>query len=254
VYKENLGGSLFSEARKSYQHFISDEIVQLCDAVDPHEVSSFPELYERGDMWLEVLIRSSAYHVVAVVSLFGEHICEICAGRSGPEMSSLCNGNLRPNGDTTVLVDSIERMKAPQWAGGKLRPCRSIVWLKRFNVCNSRLAQPVNLSGEPVYIPPDQGFLLKDRELTGFGIGSGTVVNQRPDSLIQGCAQTLEVVAANQIDVHMGLLSMDSVANLIPFRFFLGDHGMGVGTEFVHGLSQSVQVTLRPLGLVMSIG
>jgi hypothetical protein len=41
----------------------------------------------------------------------------------------------------------------------------------------------------------------------------------------------LEIVSADQINRHMGLLEMDAVSDLIQFRFFLGGDGMRVLTE-----------------------
>ncbi len=51
----------------------------------------------------------------------------------------------------------------------------------------------------------------------------------------------------------MGLLQVDAVSHLIPFRFFLGDDGMGIRTENIDSFTQAIQVTLCPLGLPMSI-
>jgi hypothetical protein len=80
------------------------------------------------------------------------------------------------------------------------------------------------------------------------------MIDKRPHRLIQRGSQTLEEVSADEVDRHMGLLSIDTVSDLIPFRFVLGSDGMGIRTKRADSFSQIVQVTLCPLGLPMSIG
>ena len=50
--RENPSVVLFREARKTYQHFISDEVVYLRDVFNIQEDSGFlfTKLYERGDV------------------------------------------------------------------------------------------------------------------------------------------------------------------------------------------------------------
>jgi hypothetical protein len=143
-------------------------------------------------------------------------------------------------------------VEAPERTGGKWKPYRSIVWLNRLDVIYGGRTEPINLLIEsPLRLRVQRFF--KDRELAGVGIGARPMVNEGPHSLIQSSTQTLEVVTADQVDRHMGLLEIDAISDLIPFQFLLGSDGMGVRTEYADSLSQVVQVTLCPLGLPMSI-
>jgi hypothetical protein len=152
-----------------------------------------------------------------------------------------------------MLVDPVQFVKAPKRTRGKWKPCRSIVWLNRFDVIDGGGAEPINFLIESSLRFRFQRF-LKNREFARFGIGTGSIVNEGPYSLIQSGAQTLEVVSADQVDGHMGLLEIDAISDLIPFQFLLGSDGMGIRTERADSFSQVVQVTLCPLGLPMSIG
>ena len=81
VYQENPSVSLIRLARECYKHFVSDEIVQLAYLIDVHKDSILwlAENYERGNLWLEVLIRSSTHNIEAIIGLLIANFCEICA-------------------------------------------------------------------------------------------------------------------------------------------------------------------------------
>jgi hypothetical protein len=246
--------ALLRTARETYQHFISDEVVQLSDFVDFHKDSSlrFAENYERGNLWLEILIRSSTHHIEAIIGSFFFYFCEICAGNHESKMIPGGEGNPLLHGNSPMLVNPVQFVEAPKRTTSEWKPCRSIVWLKRFDVIDGGRAETVNFSVESTLRFGVQRF-FKNREFAHFGIGASPVINQGPYSLIQGGTQTLEVVSADQVDRHMGFFGVDAISDLTPFQFLLGSDGMGIRTERADSFSQSVQMTLCPLGLPMSI-
>jgi hypothetical protein len=129
------------------------------------------------------------------------------------------NRELRSNRDSSMFVDTIQLVQAPQRIGTG-RACRSIVWLNRFDIGDGFLGETLNL---PVELVPSfriEG-LGENREFTGIRISAGSVVDQRPDGVIERSSQTLENISKDQENRHMGLLKFNSISNLIHFRFFL---------------------------------
>jgi hypothetical protein len=152
-----------------------------------------------------------------------------------------------------MLVDPIQLVKTPEMTNADGRTCRSIVWLNRFDIGDSRSGKPISFPVE--LLPIIRGKRLgKDRELTGIRIGASSVVDQGPDSLVECCSQTLKKIPENQKQIHMGLLKLDAVSNPIQFRFVLGRDGVGIVAEGKDFRFQAIQVKLRPIGLTTSIG
>jgi hypothetical protein len=255
VYTENPKFSLLQTARESYQHFISDETVQLSNLLDVHKDSSlrFAENYKCGNLWLEVLIRSSAYHVEAIIGSLFADFCEVCSRDYQSKMLPMGERDLGLDADSSVLIDPVQLMQAPQRVDGKWQPCRSIVWLKRFDVVDSGRTETIDFSVESRQILGVRRLMFKNGEFARFGVFPASVINQRPNSLIESSSQALEIVSAEEINRHMGLLFADTIADLIPFRFLIGSDGMGIRAEVPNCHHKFVQMTLCPLGLPMSI-
>ena len=57
----------------------------------------------------------------------------------------------------------------------------------------------------------------------------------------------------DQIDRHMGLLEMNAISDLIPFRFFIDNHGVGISTERIDGIPECIQVNLCPFNLPIGV-
>jgi hypothetical protein len=159
---------------------------------------------------------------------------------------------MRPNRDPSVLVDPVQFMETPERAGGKWSPCRSIVWLNRFDIRDCGERESMRLPVEPF-----PRFSIKrigeHWKRAVFGISSGPMADEGPNGLIERSPQALEIVPADQINRHMGLLDPDAVSDLIPFRFLIGSDGIGISTEFADLHPEIIQVTLRPVGLTASI-
>ncbi len=115
-----------------------------------------------------------------------------------------------------MLIDPVHFVKTPEVTGREWKSRRSIVWLNRFDVGDGGITQPVNLGFESISSFGVQR-LLKHREFAGFGVNPLSVVDERPNSLIECSSQTLEKIPADEIDRHMRLLEINTVSDLIPF-------------------------------------
>ena len=163
------------------------------------------------------------------------------------------DSELRYDRDSSVFVDSIQLVEAPNLIGTDGRAIRSIVWLNRFDIGDGFVGETLNL---PVELSPIFGIegLGENREFTRLRIAAGPMVDQGPDSLIKCSSQTLKNIPKDQKNIHMGLLKLDLISNPIQFRFLLNGDCMGIFAEGGDFLSQAIQVKLCPLGLPMSVG
>lgn len=143
---------LFREACQSWEHVVSDQIVYFNDVLDLQDDSRllFAKLYERGDVWLEMLVWSGTHYVVAIICSFSAHRSKISRqGRqASPEYGSSGDINAGRHGNSSMLVDSVQFMKAPERIGTNWRSIRSIVWLNRFDIADCFVGEPLHLPVE----------------------------------------------------------------------------------------------------------
>lgn len=233
---------LLNAARKSWQHIVSDEVVYLLNPVkvDGDPSISLSENYARGTSWCEALIRSGANYLAAIFSR-----CDVIG------VNLVNDRSHRPDGDSPVLVDPVHLMKLPQKVSSDWYPCRSVVWLKRFEDVDSfrRYSLRVSDEGFPVSGVVD----LEDRELRPVGIGM-TDVRERPNGLIQSRSEALEDVSRDEKEVDVGMLKRNSITSARSFSILIGHNCVGIRrNEPKDSCTEIIQMNFRPLGLPVRI-
>jgi hypothetical protein len=255
----SLSGRLLSEASKSWEYVVSDKMVHVFNPAERNPSSpALAEDYYRGECWFEVLIGTSTDYFVAIVRAFDDHGFQFTHSFRNAKNTPRNTREHGANGNSAVLVDSVQFMKLPQKAVGCWRPCRSIIWLKRFDKRDSFIRYSENLLVEssPLF---GVGGISEDRELGPVGVGV-LEAGERPNSLIKSGSQTLEHVRSYKENGHMRVLDVNAVKYCIPFGILLGDYSIGItdnrpaSHKGVDCDPQLVKVYLRPLGLETGIG
>lgn len=244
---------LFSQASQSWQHIICDELVYLIESTEGNADAGFllTKNYDRGQCWWEVLVGTSTEYIAAIISNLRSEQSKI-APNGNSECTPGNSGNHGSHKNSAMLVDSVQLMQLPKLRGCQGRACRSVVWLKRFDKLDSFVRYAENLSVKSL-----SGLSVKrfseNRELSPVGIGV-LQASYGPDGLIQRCSQALEYIGGDQENADMWMLDLDTIANSILPRLFMGREG--IGFRFSESLDCNLKffkVYLRPLGLEISI-
>jgi len=249
------------EASESWEHSVSDKLVYLPKIINREDDlgSVIAKQYSRGDLWWEILISTKDSHIVAIVRIARNfHRTEVSDGSS--RMDHLVRkGDIASDKNLPVLFNVIDLVKLPQSNGVEWDSCRSIVWLKRFDILDRPCIKTLKESHEPITTSLVGGTVLPDGKLSPIGIRKFQI-NQRPNGMVKRRSQILDDIGSNQKNIDVGVIDLDAVANGIVFRLIVGAYGVGLlkivreGNEVsLDRFVEAIQVRLCPLGLPVSV-
>ena len=256
---------LLEEAHKSWDYFVSDEIVyegKLSDIKSPKILPTWIDDYRRGDFWFELVGRlrcsfggqeHTREHEHRLVLLM---YADSSDSRVVPTKSKL--GVDEGWRDDSVFVPIRQISKVAEHY--VFRPIPTVIRLKLLNLhMRSRREKANIIQAETT----DMGIarrqtLASEREQDAFGIFGrpgvvsigGTLVSERPSDMVKGCPQIRQNVPNDQgpIFLRFGLNSYRyDIAKAVKFACFPnGDLWLeqAVDTPF-----ESLDVYIRPLNL-----
>jgi len=179
---------LLEEARKSWNHIISDKVVY---AFDPGEVagntsSTVTEDYIKGDSWIELhLIFEGNRNRYAVILEAGDGK----NGRGSLGEMKLCA--IPTNGNSSMLIDIAHQVESPEKVLLNSGCIRSTMRLKRIDDMNGLNGHSASVLLESLLgfdIPP-----IQDRELRSLRIGA-VDLGECPNQLIEGRSQAVKEI------------------------------------------------------------
>ena len=245
--------SLREEARKSWQDFISDEIVYLPEPLARHGkcIHVFAEQYLNRDCWLEM-------HFTLEVEHQGEvhfnSIIETCPDELRPivhrEMDS---ERVIVQRDCSVFVHCPEFVQLPQGVVFKSTP--SFVRLKAIQGrchCSWEQLQPISVGG---IIKLEDG--KTDPPLFFFGKRSSAVkMCQSPSQLVQGGSEITDEIPEEHGDFlrHGFQLKPKDVQSIFKVGFFEDGAGLRIGEPAAQFNLKRVEMFLRPGGFYLDVG
>jgi len=255
---------LLDEARKSWDYFISDEIVYQAEVGDPEGVGrqeGYVKDYIEGRLWFEVVALGVGNEEPELVWLVEAYPRELVVAAE-PNPHEPVNW-----GDNAMLV--FVRQLAEDSEKFEFRPIRSVVWLKPFNIAMRLRRQKAEIVGDKSAKGGILGFhyaqgevntpllpLVQDDTLVGSVLhGKG------PSDVVERSSEITEDVADNQspsqtdpgIDVDLidvGALEDHArdVARKLQFALCAdGDFWLARGTT--NSSIEAVDVYIRPLNL-----
>ena len=229
---------LWEEARKSWDHFISNEIVY---AFDPSEVAndtlgSIAKRYIEGNVWIEVhlTLESSGDHyaIILEADMSSSGAVEFREGKLG---------HAAVNGNSSMLVEVAHFVKQPEERTPRMG---SVVRLKAIDSLQC-------ICGHSAGVLPELGLRLTipdfdDGEL-GVPMVSPRLIGERPNQLIKCSTKAVEEISNNQGDLVGGVLDFNPQSIESMFLIIFTDEGIRVRfKETLQFVPQSLQVYLRP--------
>jgi hypothetical protein len=239
---------LREEARESWDYAVSDKFVYSFDSGEvgldfPKEIA---KLYLEGHAWVECHLtfhaeRDIHYQVLAEKE-FGL--------RDGHRS---CNHASHPvNGNSHVLVDIAKFVQPPQKKALNIRTVRSVVRLKRFDDGHCLCGYTPSLPLESLDIA-----LLKNRELSAFGIGGGGSSRgfcQTPNKLVEGGSEIVKNVSSNEGEPVRDCRMYHPDDMPLIFNVILTSESIGFRfAENLEFLPETFQMFLRPSGLEIGV-
>jgi|HubBroStandDraft_5_1064220.scaffolds.fasta_scaffold88575_3 hypothetical protein len=237
---------LREEARKSWYHFVSDEIVYLAEAIDREfEGISLSEQYLNGECWLEVHLtrpcneqRNSHFQIICEAVVAHEPMQKII----GVSEANVVGRNRA----SAVLVEIPEFVQLPK--GIISKRCSSQVRLKRVNdVCHCGWKQttPVVIGGTP---------LLEDREINLSLLSSaerplGREMGQSPSKLIERRSETANEIPEQHRDYFRRRGNCDCYDVHSAFKIGFFADGVGFRGPLRQFPFERLEVFVRPTGL-----
>ncbi len=236
---------LREEARKSWEHIVSDEIVYVGDVVsseaDPGICVS--EGYANGASWVELHLTLGPKrhtHYSAIIE-------RLQLGNSHDRGGKLEVNKGGVDGNPPVLVDVAYCVEPPQKVVCHGIP--SMVRLKRFDDPDGpRWHSPGSQLQHPL-IPP---FLY--RKLNRSGRGRGSDLGQAPSQLIESGAKAITAVSNDQWNCARSGHQLDPQEIPLILNIILIGKSIGISlNKSAHLLPERVQVFLRPSGLQVGV-
>lgn len=241
---------LREEAIKSWEHFQSDDLVYLGNAINGLSNTGFvpAEGYLDGRFWLElqfVLTRERDANYVAIIRCFSDDV-----GFANPIEHSAQNGGITRN--SSVLVEVTYLVKPPQRVTFKSVP--SMVWLKRLNLTDGSVRDTRELPLESVtsFAVPH----LDDRKLD-VPRGYSPETRQSPHGLVEGRSQTVKDITSDQSNLRRNIVERNLYNVLLMFYVVIAGNGIGLRWRIAEGQEfpfESFEVRLRPTQLRVGIG
>ena len=240
---------LIEEARKSWNHAISDKIVY---SIEPFESNLNPSVhiaknYIEGNVWIECHLTFEAErnrHYVVLLD-FNRGL------QTRRKVRKPIMYHRAVNGNSSVLVNIANRVQSPEKTASDCCGIRSMVRLKRFDDVACICGHPGSLAlkGSPRLF----GEFIQDRELSSLR-QRRSQLSEIEDQLIQRRSQRVEEVSRNEGNMIGDLLWLnpDSVASIL--NIILKEKSIGL--RFVEGsklIPHCVKVFLRPFGLQIGI-
>ena len=234
---------LLEEARKSWDHVFSNEVVYSLDsikvAINPHVGIS--KDYFESNIWMEL-------HLVFETERETHYACIVEFDKWYETLRQPKIQNLSVSRDSPVLIDIAHLVQTPKQMTSDSWGIPSVIWLKRFNDGDC-------FCGNTFHIQPKLPRVssVENRELGIFGVTRGQF-SQTPHELIQGGSEAVEDIPDNEGNPVGRIRNGDPDAIPLAFKIILTQEG--IRFRFVEGLElvpQSLKVFLRPSCLEIGI-
>lgn len=241
---------LLKEARKSWEHVISDEVIYALDRfiVRRNAHGVIPKDYFEGNLWFEshltFVSQGHANHLLLLV--------ECCDGQQfGARIRKPKRELLAVDSDPSMLVDVAHTIEKGETMCRGIRP---VVWLKRFDdaLCDCGYSRRVLFKLRPV----SRGVVVEDRELSMRGISEAhSDFGKRPDRLIEGRPQTIKKITGDKRYLNRRIGENDANPVDLPFHIVLTPDSYRLGfKKGIDPIPQRIQVYLRPGCLQIGVG
>lgn len=231
---------LREEARKSWNHFVSDEIVYVLDSAKIAEnlIGNIAEKYIKRRLWIECHltfeVQRSAHHVLVLI--------EVEKVDRGPwKLRKSKIDRTAVNRNSSMFVNITKTIQAPE---EMRRWVRSIVRLKRLN--NPHCTCGHSLSPIGKLFARSRNVLVQDGKLRSIRVRQSQL-GELPNGLVKSTPQAVQQVTQNQRDFVRRIVDLDP--NLVPstLAIFLSENTYGFRfAEGVQTIPESVKVYLRP--------
>jgi hypothetical protein len=243
VYDEMLNYDpsfrLLEEARKSWDHVVSDKIVY---SVDPFQVALDSQVgiakdYLKGSVWVEV-------HVTFQVGFKAKrdvHHTILPARKSKNAFRHLKINGRTVHRNSHMLVDDAHLVQTPQEMALHGLGIPSRIWLKRFDDGRCLCEHAASLRSKHFVI-----LLSKNRELRVSGIRPRQLC-QAPYKLIQSRPEVVKNISNDERNSIGGISYLDGDSTPLIFRIVLGAKLARFGfEEDAQFLPQSIKMFFRP--------
>lgn len=244
--------SLREEARKSWEHRISDKIVHL-DKVFVSEYEAFTRLVDfklNFDIWVEVHLflngeRKAHYClIVDLLSIERDRVHTV----DPAEIKFPAVRNLSEACDMSVLVNIPELVQSPEMSGFEIVPC--VVWLHRLHDGDCRFGDTESdLSQSDLCI---YRVFIENREREFASWLRGCQQSQLPCEMIQRGSKGRNKISRRQYDSEkVGIESMLNLDDVLPFLdIIIGSNSVTASFRQSSNLfPERIEVFLRPLHL-----
>lgn len=238
---------LLEEARKSWEHALSDKVVYV---LQPLKIASdsfmgIPKGYVDGRYWIEshltFEIKRDTHHACILVK-FDERYA------SPGEVREAVVTNCAVGRNPSMLVNVAEEIQPPEQVALDGCGIPSVIWLKRFD-------EGCGICGYASGVP-SESFVVSDfenRELSAVRIGRGQF-RQSPYKLVQGRTEAVQEVADDQRNLVGNVFDVKAKDVPLIFNIVLFDNSYRF--RFAKGaepIPHVIKMFLRPDGLQIGV-
>jgi hypothetical protein len=237
---------LREEARKSWQHTVTDELVYVSDfgRSQYDSVSNISEVYLKRDAWIEIEF-----------TLLGQRDAKYTAIIDAFESDPLVGGKVELNmgtigGNSPVLVEVTHSVEPPEKV--VFKGCRSTCWLK-FSDNRDGISGDI---GEANFEPAlGIGVPLLDNRKRDTLVGLNDIqLGQSPYELVQGGTHAVKGIPASQRDFIGDFQQLYPQDVPLILKVFVSRNSAGVRlVESCKFSVEGIKMTLRPIQLQIGV-
>jgi hypothetical protein len=245
---------LRQKANEGWEYCISNEIVYLPQSITCFDEAvrvggmSLPEVYLKGDIWLELelvfVCERDTYSAVIVIDHLRRDKLPSCIREKYDHLAAISRYS-------PMFVDVAQGVQSPQRVG--FVGCPSVVRLESPDCISRYFGNSLSLGIETF---SKIGIVdLHDRELSICGIGDASQsLCESPDYLIKARPQAIKAVPGNQGNVVGNVEQAERHDIQLPFRVIIGSNFVRLSRlEGVDLPLESIKVNLRPTKLQIGI-